>query len=626
MPKVRLPAGSRRGIETILNERVRLERRALRELDESASDHASAVRDVIAALGAVAWSLQAHARVQKQLRDLGRRYGSDVSRLARKHARLAADLGVDQQPRALATLARAALRTRVSPPSIDVAAARRVAVEHVDLRTDDVGARAGEDVGAWAVSASYLEAQKASPATAVVLGFALAKALEPKARDRGALVVTTEITAGAEWGGDAARSELAREMPALKKVWDSTLDRRVCPTCAELHHTVVDTKDSFPGGYDDAPAHARCRCATLPWLDDWSDVLRTLGIGPGPRTGVLETAETRLASFTDRTPAEVISSAASERPRAGVTVVVPAQRHQSAASKPGPAVQPPPPPASPPKGPPPPPPSGGHGSGGRGPGRGLTTAEAEARGIALSHGARDLEAVATSVFGSHLATDFDELERIWSNNAFRAQVVGVSASGQSLCFDVHLLDGHGKQVGDLTRTFIRHPDERLQVHHDYFAINAQVQGGGAAKEMMRRALPFYERIGVDYVDVSAHWIGRYTWATAGFKWDAATARQIEPRLARYLMEKGGLPAESAAARARIASRDPLIVARLDVPGVRLDVRAQDRGEWQTVKNANIGKAFLLDDEQKGQRRSWDGVILVRPGDPMYEATKRELGL
>jgi hypothetical protein len=302
--RVRLPRGSERAVLQLLNERVRMEKAALAELRRAAADHAAAVRDAVATFGNVNWTLTEHARALGQLRELGRRFGRGVSRIARERALAAADLGIEQGPRAIAVMGGAALGRRLEAPRIDVGRARAMAFPHVEVRTDDVGARAGEDLATAGISASYLEAQKASPTTALLVGLALSKLLAKKAEDRGSLVVTTEVVNGFEWGGHAARDELAEPLPRIRKVWDATLDLRVCALCAELHHTVIDANEQWDGGLDDAPAHPRCRCATLPWLDDWSDLLRQHHIAPGPRTGVQAVAETQLAAFADR-PANV---------------------------------------------------------------------------------------------------------------------------------------------------------------------------------------------------------------------------------------------------------------------------------------------------------------------------------
>jgi len=295
--KIRLPRGSERGIEKLLNERVRLERRALRELDDGARDHANAVRDLIAALGATAWTLQAHARVLRQLRTLGRTFGHGLTVLARKHARVAAHLGVEQQGRAFAIEASAALGKRVQAPAVRGGVVE-AAWGRVDVRTDDVGANAGEALAALAVSTSYVETTKAEPATAYAVAGIIAAAVIARARDRGGMVVTTEMVAG--FGIGAVEARRSWGYPKLQVAWDSTLDRRACARCKALHHVVVDEGDEFEPGVTSEPLHSRCRCATIPWAADWQAACDALGVGPGPRTGVVGAIETQLPSFAMR--------------------------------------------------------------------------------------------------------------------------------------------------------------------------------------------------------------------------------------------------------------------------------------------------------------------------------------
>jgi hypothetical protein len=49
----------------------------------------------------------------------------------------------------------------------------------------------------------------------------------------------------------------------LLKVWDATLDRRVCPTCSTLDGTEVPWGHDFPGGAVPGSTHPNCRCVEL---------------------------------------------------------------------------------------------------------------------------------------------------------------------------------------------------------------------------------------------------------------------------------------------------------------------------------------------------------------------------
>jgi hypothetical protein len=173
----------------------------------------------------------------------------------------------------------------------------QIALQHADLRTIEVGARAGEAIGSAAVAAGMSEV---SASTSVASASAsVVNVVAERARVEGERVILTEVSTALGLGSQAAMQIVSDDHPNLRMVWDATLDRRVCATCAGLHHVVVDVDEAFPGGFDDAPAHPRCRCYVMPWLDSWTDLLEERGIGPGPRTGVAGEVEQQLGSFRD---------------------------------------------------------------------------------------------------------------------------------------------------------------------------------------------------------------------------------------------------------------------------------------------------------------------------------------
>ncbi len=304
--RVKYPPGAAERIEAMLHERDRIERRHMRQSAVAAVAFVAAVRALFDRHGGSPWTMQIHARTIREFRILGRQYGATVSARARAAAHDMAALSAEHQGRALGIFATAALGQRVPPVAVDLAAAMAVAAEVIDARTEDVGAPMGEDMARVAASTSFANARIAAAVPAVLVGLSVAKALRPRALDRAERVIVTEMTAGAAEGGDAARVQLVKrfpKLPKLRRVWDSTLDKRVCRICAGLHHVVVDADKPFPGGFFDEPAHARCRCATMPWLDEWTAMLDDdLQIAPGPRVGVQETAETRLKTFGERAP------------------------------------------------------------------------------------------------------------------------------------------------------------------------------------------------------------------------------------------------------------------------------------------------------------------------------------
>jgi hypothetical protein len=55
------------------------------------------------------------------------------------------------------------------------------------------------------------------------------------------------------------RSDLARHIPHLMRMWDSVNDIRTCRICAAAHGTVVGVNEPFPAGEPGA-VHPRCLC------------------------------------------------------------------------------------------------------------------------------------------------------------------------------------------------------------------------------------------------------------------------------------------------------------------------------------------------------------------------------
>lgn len=297
---MKYPRGASKRIETMLEERDRLERRHLRAFDPVLMMLEISLVQAITRPGGdrLPWSISLHARAMREVRGLGRQFGASVSARARLAAHDAVRLGAEQQPRAMAIFATAALGKRVKPPALELDAVVAMTTQTIDARTEDVGARTGEEIASAAVAALFLATRMAAPMAAGLVALDVTKLVMKKARDRSERVIITETTAGGAEGGDVARTVMVKRFPKMRKVWDSTLDLRVCRFCASVHHTVVDENETW-GGIDDAPAHARCRCATMPWLDEWTDLLHDLEIAPGPRVGVQEFAHIREKRFGD---------------------------------------------------------------------------------------------------------------------------------------------------------------------------------------------------------------------------------------------------------------------------------------------------------------------------------------
>ena len=63
---------------------------------------------------------------------------------------------------------------------------------------------------------------------------------------------------GAGWVAEQHRD--ARWMPLIVKRWDATLDKRLCPTCRDMHGRLAVIGMSFTGGKLPGHVHPRCRC------------------------------------------------------------------------------------------------------------------------------------------------------------------------------------------------------------------------------------------------------------------------------------------------------------------------------------------------------------------------------
>ena len=280
---VRYPPGAARVVVTLLEERDDLEAEYAVELRAQARATSSTARDVVLAAGVAVWTMREHARALRSLRTVGSTFGGALSALARRAALAGAVLGARQQPRAVRAFSGRKVR-HIEAELVDVNDA-------IGARTEGVGVSAGEAVAAIAVATS-LGAARAGWSVSE-LATTLTPSVLRRAEDRGTAVLVTEMVAGLEAGGEAWR----RKAGIRRKVWDATRDRKVCRRCLANDRQVVDADEPFPDGSWDAPAHTRCRCATMPWSDDWTRDFDELGLTPGPRAGVAGSVEDKVFSY-----------------------------------------------------------------------------------------------------------------------------------------------------------------------------------------------------------------------------------------------------------------------------------------------------------------------------------------
>lgn len=213
------------------------------------------------------------------------------------------------------------------------------------------------------------------------------------------------------------------------------------------------------------------------------------------------------------------------------------------------------------------------------------------------------------------APDLERLASVWASDTHTIEINTVDTrteddGGSAVVLSGEIVDDTATKIGEITRSFIRHPDGSLEVHHDYFRIDRSSklgQGGGAA--MMGQALEAYEQLGVDKVTVQAAWIGKYTWASFGYDWSASEADSKQDELERFLREHNVANADRIA---RAASRHAYDVARLDIPGVTHQFTRQQMMNISGTTDAPpttpdpmpIGKAFLM------QCDGWEGTITL----------------
>lgn len=178
-------------------------------------------------------------------------------------------------------------------------------------------------------------------------------------------------------------------------------------------------------------------------------------------------------------------------------------------------------------------------------------------------------------------------------------------------------DAEGEYAGRLARTVTRHPDGRLEVHHDLLVIEEEHQKSGLGSHLLRSQLRSYLEWGVDEVTLETAWAGTYVWARMGFEWDRGDADAKRSELFDFLQDN--VPQLSPAEASRIAAdvtSDAYETAALDIPGVRIPTQRQSgptRRQRRTpqeprVTNEKVGKAFLL-----SGATSWSGRLDLSPG-------------
>jgi hypothetical protein len=410
-----------------------------------------------------------------------------------------------------------------------------------------------------------------------------------------------------------------RPGPGLFKVWSAILDRATCPACFRADGEIVEAHVAFTAG--EMPLHPHCRCLVEHVIVSKPERLEDIAIDYDLFKQELrdvirerrEISDRHALSFASDSLGESRSPLALTRrfydesyaTRAALPTASPARRPPPSPPRP------PTPPRQPPPAPPPPPPPPG-GTGGSGPGGGdgrrpltfqshLSPETLRELGVAVTS---DVAAASRELFRGR-CPDADSWRRLWElpqgyQLKFKEFSVGF---GGHLMVAADIVTDTGKVAGDIIRTFRRENDE-LMVHHDWFVLKGTYKGQGIGDTLNRSAMRGYREMGVTFIDVDAHWDGRYKWASQGFSWPASEGEKWRAKFEEFLTKRLGDRTRA------IALSDAALVGAHEVALL-------------TINGERIGKEFLLDDNYVP---SWSGGLRLVDGDVGYEVAKRKLGL
>lgn len=216
--------------------------------------------------------------------------------------------------------------------------------------------------------------------------------------------------------------------------------------------------------------------------------------------------------------------------------------------------------------------------------------------------AEKIRADLDDTFGRHVK--LQQIKEAFTPTGFQSRVLSLKQESGGLNLGMVLSHG-GKEVGVINRSFKRERNGDLTVHHELFDLDPSQQGKGAAKDVMRKSFALYEKIGVKAIHVDAMDVGRYTWASMGFRArtsdDAAKARQ---KFGEYL-DTVGLGKE----------KKSLLAKAKDFP----DIAAL------THKANPVGRDFLLRTDQP-RIDVWLGELRVDRKDPYWQHARHKVGL
>lgn len=212
-------------------------------------------------------------------------------------------------------------------------------------------------------------------------------------------------------------------------------------------------------------------------------------------------------------------------------------------------------------------------------------------------------------------TSLTDIQRAFTPPGLKAKLSGFKEEephpGQKrLSVEFDLQDQHGKQAGFISRVFNRHADGTLSVYHDLFELNPEHQNKGHAKNVLAQSFKLYERVGVHHVSVTAVEIGKYTWASIGFRAGRVQPDRLASLQTKFINYLRGEGLGQHVTEVRAAAKDLPEIADLHING------------------RPVGREFLLSKGTLPETRppGWSGELRIDRDDPYYQRARRKVGL
>lgn len=203
----------------------------------------------------------------------------------------------------------------------------------------------------------------------------------------------------------------------------------------------------------------------------------------------------------------------------------------------------------------------------------------------------------------------EEFAGMFSAQGINAEINSVSGHGSSVSVRYTVKDQDGTEIGTMSRDFYDDPRGRgPHVHHSYFTLEEEAQGGGRGGAMFGKALETYKKIGIKIASVDAAiTVGPYAWARFGFQPNSSDMQSLRTQFTDFLQQPPiGMNLEQAAAVTSKHGKDLHSMSGALVQVKHLNPKT-GQPEWKTIK---AGKDFLLY-SRGGGTRSWSGEADLR---------------